>query len=98
MRSLFESARRPLLKSGLQLFARYGSCQEAISRRPEQMQLHLTQDWNGLGAIVQVRLKQALGGQSAATIGVISRPLLKSGLRPLARYGPHQETISGRPE
>ena len=27
-----------------------------------------------------------------------SRPLLKLGLRPLARYGAHQETISRRPE
>ena len=25
-------------------------------------------------------------------------PLLKSGLGPLARYGTHQETLSGRPE
>ena len=25
-------------------------------------------------------------------------PLLKSGMGPLARYGTHQETISGRPE
>ena len=34
---LFESARRPLLKSGLQPLGRYGTHQKTISRRPEQM-------------------------------------------------------------
>ena len=29
---------------------------------------------------------------------LFSEPLLKSGLGPLARYGTHQKTISGRPE
>ena len=47
---LFESLPRPLLKSGLQPLGRYGTHQETISRRPEQMYLHLTQDWNGLGS------------------------------------------------
>ena len=28
----------------------------------------------------------------------LPRPLLKSGLQPLGRYGTHQETISRRPE
>ena len=34
---LFESHPRPLLKSGLQPLGRYGTHQETISRRPEQM-------------------------------------------------------------
>ena len=34
---LFESPPRPLLKSGLQPLSRYGTHQETISRRPEQM-------------------------------------------------------------
>ena len=34
---LFESPPRPLLKSGMRPLDRYGTCQETISRRPEQM-------------------------------------------------------------
>ena len=34
---LFESSPRPLLKSGLQPLGRYGTYQETISRRLEQM-------------------------------------------------------------
>ena len=37
------------------------------------------------------------GGQNAATIQVIPRPLLRSNLGHLARYCTHQETISGTP-
>ena len=35
--SLFESPPRPLLKSGLQPLGRYGTHQETIRRKPEQM-------------------------------------------------------------
>ena len=37
MGPLFESPPRLFLKSGLQPLARYGTHQETISRRPEQM-------------------------------------------------------------
>ena len=37
MGPLFKSPSRPLLKSGLQPLARYGTYKETISRRPEQM-------------------------------------------------------------
>ena len=37
MGPLFESPPRPLLKSGMRPFDKYGTRQEAISRRPEQM-------------------------------------------------------------
>ena len=37
MGSLIDSPPRPLLRSGLQSLARYGTHQETISRRPEQM-------------------------------------------------------------
>ena len=45
---LFESPPRPLLKSGLQPLGRYGTYQETIGMRHEQMYTLLTQDWNGL--------------------------------------------------
>ena len=44
---LFESPPRPLLKSGLQPLGRYGTHQETIGMRHEQIYTP-TQDWNGL--------------------------------------------------
>ena len=54
---LFESP-RPLLKSGLLPLDRYGTCQETISRRLEQM--YTPSDRVGMasgGAIIQVGLE-----------------------------------------
>ena len=56
---LFKSPSRPLLKSGMQPLDRYGTCQETISRRREQMyspsDTGLEKAWRG--AIIQVSLK-----------------------------------------
>ena len=50
-KALFESLPGPLLTSGMRPLDRYGTRQETISRRPEQMFLHLTQgrEWLGRG-------------------------------------------------
>ena len=73
--------------------------QETVSRRPEQVYLPLDQDCNDLerGHYLS-RTRINAWDKSAATIRVIPGPLLKSDLRPLARYGTHQETIGGTPE
>ena len=39
-----------------------------------------------------------LGPKPGPLFESLPRPLLKSGLRPLDRYGTHQETTSRRPE
>ena len=54
----FESAPRPLLKSGLWHLARYDTCQETTSRRPEQMYTlsdKIEMAWGG--AIIRIGLK-----------------------------------------
>ena len=66
MGPLFESPPRPLLKSGLQPLGRYGTHQETIGMRHEQIYT-LTQDWNGLawgGVIIRVELKYTLGANT----------------------------------
>ena len=87
MGPLFESPPRLLLKSGLQPLARYGTHQETKSRKPEQI-IHLTQDWSGLRR----------GYYLSQTRMNVQGTLLNSCLGPLARYGTHQETMSGRLE
>ena len=78
---------------------RYCTHKEIISGRPEQVYLPSDQAWNDLvrghyfsrtriNAWTKIRLLFKLSNGQ----------LLKSGLGPLARYGTHQETISGRPE
>ena len=52
MQPLFESFPGPLLKSGVGPLARYGSHQEIISRRFEQMYTYLRQDWSGPGRTI----------------------------------------------
>ena len=59
MGPLFELPPRPLWKSGLQPLARYGTHQETISRRPEQMYTPsgTRLEWPEEGAIIGVRLE-----------------------------------------
>ena len=65
----------------------------------EQKYLPSDQNWNGLGrGRYSSRIQINVWGKNAATIQVIPGPFLKSGLGSLARYGTHQETISGGPE
>ena len=72
---------------------------ETRSKRPEQVYLPSHQDWNDLerGHYLS-RTPINAWGQNGTTIQIIRGQLLKSGLRPLAKYGTHQEIISGRPE
>ena len=57
---LFESPPGPLLKSGLQPLGRYGTCQESISRRPEQVYLPSDPrlEWPGEGPLFQFNLNK----------------------------------------
>ena len=100
MGPLFKSAPRLLLKSGLRPLARYGTCQETISRRPEHMytssdtRLKWPREGPLFGSDSNKRRRLEMGPLFESP----SRPLLKSSLWPLARYGTHKETISRRPE
>ena len=96
---IFESPPRPSLKSGLLPLDRYGTCQETISRRLEQMYTPSDTglEWLGEGPLYKLVSNKRQGVQTAATIQVISRPLSKLGLGLLFRYGTHQ-TINGRLE
>ena len=95
---LFESHPRPLLKSGLQPLGRYGTHQETIGMRHEQMYtLSDTRlEWLGEESLFESNSNKRWGGQYGATIRVTS--WLKSGLQLLGRYGTHQESINRRPE
>ena len=58
---LFESPPRPLLKSGLQPLGSYGTHQESISSRPEQV-YHPSDprlEWPGEGPLFKFNLKNA---------------------------------------
>ena len=87
---LFESLPRPLLKSGLQPLARCGTHQETISRRHERM--YTPSD-------TRLELpEEGLLFESDSNECSRRGALLKSYLGPLARYGTHQEAMSGRLE
>ena len=57
---LFESPPGPLLKSGLQPLGRYGTHQESISRRPEQVYLPSDPrlEWHGEGPLFKFNLNK----------------------------------------
>ena len=57
MGPLMEAPPWPLLKSGLQPLGRYGTHQETISRRPEQMYTPSDTRMTWGGTIIQVRLQ-----------------------------------------
>ena len=86
MGPLFESSPRPLLKSDLQLLGRYGTHQESISRRPEQVYLPSDPrlEWPDAGPLFEINLNKCWG-QNVGTIRVTPGPLSMSGLGPLAR-------------
>ena len=98
---LFESPPGQLLKSGMRPLDRYGTRQETISKRPEQMYTYLTQGWEclGEGPLFKSVLNKCQGSQTAAKLfKLFPEPSLKSGLLPLDRYGTCQETVSRRLE
>ena len=98
MRPLLKSSPRPLLKSGLGPLARYGTHQETINGRPEQVYLPSdpSLEWPGTGPLFESDSNKRRG-QNAATIRVISWDIIEVRSGALS-YGTHQETISRRPE
>ena len=99
MRPISESFPGPLLKSGVGPLARYGNNQETISRRPEQMYTSSDTrlEWLRDGPLFELDSNKRQEAKMGSLFESLPRPLLKSGLRPLFRYGTHQ-TISGRLE
>ena len=95
IQSIFGSFPGPLLKSGVGPSARYGNHQEIISRKLEQIYTSSDRrlEWPGEGPLFESDSNKRRGSLFEPP----SRPLLKSGLQPLFRYGTHQ-TISGRLE
>ena len=80
MGPLFESPPRPLLKSGLQPLRRYGTHQETISRRPEQVYFPSDPrlEWPWEGPLFELNLNKCWG-QNVGTIRVTTGPLFTSG-------------------
>ena len=97
---LFESPLRPLSKSGLQPLGRYNTCQETISRRPEQMYSSSVTglEWLGEGPLFKSVSNKRRGSKLRLLFKSFPGPLLKSGMGLLARYCNHQEIINRRPE
>ena len=99
MQPIFESFPGPLLKSGMRPLARYGNHQEIIlSRRLEQMYTSSDTrlEWPRKGPLFESD-SNARGPKWDHYLSLSPRPLLKSGLQPLFKYGTYQ-TISGRLE
>ena len=97
---LFESHPGPLLKSVLQPLGRYGTHQETISRRPEQMYTpyNIRLEWLKEGLLFKSDSNKYWRAKMQLLFESFPGPLLKSGLGPLARCGNHQEIISRRLE
>ena len=70
MGPLFESPLRLLLDTGLLPLDRYGTCQETISRRPEQMYTPSDTglEWLGEGPLYKSVSNRRQGVQTMATI------------------------------
>ena len=94
MQPIFESFPGPLLKSGIGPLARY---QEIASRRLEEMYTSSDTrlEWPGDGPLFESDSNKRQGAKTEPLFKSPPRPLLKSFLQPLFRYGTHQ-TISGR--
>ena len=98
MRPLFELFPRPLLKSSmgpLTSIASPGDHKWATEQKylPSDPRL----EWPGRGHYSSGTQINA-GTQNAATVRVIPWTIIEVRPGPLARYGTHQENISGRPE
>ena len=89
IRPLFRSPPKPLLKSDLQPFARYGTYQEIISRRPEQMysQSDTKLEWPGRDHYLS-RTRINAGGKMRPLFKPPPGQLLKSGLCPWSDVAP----------
>ena len=97
---LLESPPGPLLKSGLQALGRYGTHQETISRRPEQMYTpsDTRLEWLREGPLFKLDSNKHWRAKMQPLFESFPGPLLKSGVGPLARCGNHQEIISRKLE
>ena len=67
--------------------------QDAISRRPEQMYTSSDTrlEWLGDGPLFESDSNKRQGAKMGPLFESPPRPLLKSGLRPLFRYGTHTD-------
>ena len=54
--------------------------------------------WPGKGPLFESDSNKRWGAKTGPLFESPTKPLLKSGLQPLGRYGTHQETVSRRPE
>ena len=79
---LFKSPPGPLLKSGLELLGRYGTHQEAISRRPEQMYTpsDTRLEWLGEEPLFKLDSNKHWRAKMLPLFESFPRPLLKSGM------------------
>ena len=100
MQPMFESFPGPLFKSGIGLLARYANHQETINRRLEQMYTpsDTRLEWPREGPLFQSDSNKHWEPKPGPLFKLSSRPLLKSCLQPLGRYGTHQEIIRRRLE
>ena len=75
MGPLFKSLPRPLLKSGLQPLARYGTHQETISRRPEQMYVpsDTRLEWPEEGLLFESDSNECSGGIIEVMLGALGK-------------------------
>ena len=75
MGPLFESPPRLLLKSGLQPLARYGTHQETISRRPEQVYTpsDTRLEWPEEGLLFESDSNECLGGITEIKLGALGK-------------------------
>ena len=98
MHPIRDSFPGPLLKSVGPL-VRYGNHQEILSRRLQQMYTSSDTrlEWPGEGPLFESDSNKRHGAKTGPLFESSPRPLLKSGLQPLFRYGTHQ-TISDRLE
>ena len=97
--SLLKSFPRSLLESSLGLLARYCNHQEIMSRRLEQKYTSSDTglEWPGEGPLFESGPDKRRGSKTGSLFESLPRPLLKSGLQPLGRYGTHQATIRRKP-
>ena len=88
------------MKSGLQPLGRYGTHQETIRRKPEQMYTlpDTRLEWLGEGLLFKLDSNKRWKAKMQPIFESFLGPLLKSGVGPLARYCNNQKNISRIPE
>ena len=87
MQPIFESFPGPVLKSSMGPLARYGSHQEIVKRRLEQM--YTSSDTKLEEPLFESDSNERRGAKTGPLFESLPKPLLKSGLQPLGRYRSH---------